>query len=70
MIKSSKTLVSIRSDDHHKIALSHIEHDDFIPSLQMIIEDGGGSHIFSFADAFELRSFATRILETANTMID
>lgn len=70
MIKSSTTLVSIRSDDYHKIALKHIVHDDVDSALYMSIEDGNGSHIFSFADAYELRTFAQRMIEAADTMID
>ena len=68
---TSKTLVAIRSDDYHAIKLSHVEYknDPAVESLTMTIEDGGGAHVFSFADAHELETFAKRLLEQAKTII-
>ena len=68
---TSKTLVAIRSDDYHAIKLSHVEYknDSAVESLTMTIKDGGGAHVFTFADAHELETFAKRLLEQAQTII-
>jgi hypothetical protein len=65
----SRTLVSIRSDEHNAIRLTANEGFGPEPALTMVIEDGSGIHVFSFANAHELHTFALRLMDEAQSMI-